>query len=117
MSLTPDLSVILYRLDPAQNMRRFYRLAVQQDLFGVWTLTREWGRIGHRGQSKATSFPEEPDAYMAMHRHAEAKQKRGYSTLDGGDGHYFCDACSSNLGNLVAGSDSCRPSSRSKLTV
>jgi predicted DNA-binding WGR domain protein len=27
-------SVILYRIEPARNMRRFYRLDIQSDLFG-----------------------------------------------------------------------------------
>jgi predicted DNA-binding WGR domain protein len=39
-------AIILHRIDPAKNMRRFYRLDVQRDLFGQWCLIREWGRIG-----------------------------------------------------------------------
>ncbi len=42
----------LTRIDPAQNMRRFYRLALQPDLFGGCTLIREWGRIGRGGRIK-----------------------------------------------------------------
>jgi len=38
------------RIDLACNMRRFYRLSVQRDLFGGASLVREWGRIGFRGQ-------------------------------------------------------------------
>ena len=40
----------LRRIDPACNMRCFYRLSVQRDLFGGACLIREWGRIGYRGQ-------------------------------------------------------------------
>ena len=40
----------LRRIEPACNMRRFYRLCVQRDLFGGACLIREWGRIGYRGQ-------------------------------------------------------------------
>ena len=29
-------AIILHRMDPARNMRRFYRLDVQPDLFGQW---------------------------------------------------------------------------------
>ena len=36
----------LRRVDPAQNMRRFYLMQVQPDLFGGASLIREWGRIG-----------------------------------------------------------------------
>jgi len=41
----------LRRIDLALNMRRYYRLSVQRDLFGRACLIREWGRIGARGQS------------------------------------------------------------------
>jgi predicted DNA-binding WGR domain protein len=33
----------LRRTDPARNMRRFYRLDVQPDLFGGVLLVKEWG--------------------------------------------------------------------------
>jgi len=29
-------AIILHRTDPVKNMRRFYRLDVQPDLFGQW---------------------------------------------------------------------------------
>lgn len=34
------------RIDPACNMRRFYRMSIQPDLFGGASLVREWGRKG-----------------------------------------------------------------------
>lgn len=43
--------VQMRRIDPARNMRHFYRLSVQRDLFGRASLVREWGRIGYRGQT------------------------------------------------------------------
>ena len=39
----------LHRLDPARNMFRFYRLAIEPDLFGGVRLLRQWGRIAARG--------------------------------------------------------------------
>jgi predicted DNA-binding WGR domain protein len=42
-------AVHLHRIDPARNMRRFYRLDVQPDLFGGFALVKEWGHIGARG--------------------------------------------------------------------
>ena len=36
-------------IDPAKNIRRFYRLDTQPDLFGGVFLMKEWGRIGSRG--------------------------------------------------------------------
>jgi predicted DNA-binding WGR domain protein len=42
-------AVTLYRIDPARNMRRFYALDVQPDLFGGFAVVKEWGRIGRAG--------------------------------------------------------------------
>lgn len=42
-------AIVLYRVHPAERMHRYYRMNVQQDLFGYWCLVREWGRMGrHR---------------------------------------------------------------------
>ena len=49
----------LTRIDPEQNMRRFYRPALQPDLFGGCTLTREWGQIGRGARLKLEEFPSE----------------------------------------------------------
>jgi predicted DNA-binding WGR domain protein len=43
-------AVHLTRIDPARNMRRFYRLDVQPDLFGGFAVVKEWGRSGARGR-------------------------------------------------------------------
>src|SRR4051812_39071219 len=39
-------AIILYRIDDAKRMRRYYRMDVQPSVFGEWCLMREWGRIG-----------------------------------------------------------------------
>jgi WGR domain len=39
-------AVHLARIDPSRNMCRFYRLDVQPDLFGGFSVVKEWGRIG-----------------------------------------------------------------------
>jgi len=66
------------RIDPARNMRRFYRLSVQPDLFGGATLVREWGRIGLCGQMMIESHPDEGGAITALMKLAAIKQRRGY---------------------------------------
>ena len=38
----------LRRIDDTRNMRRFYRLDMQPELFGGVLLLRQWGRIGAR---------------------------------------------------------------------
>ena len=42
----------LEKLDPAKNIARYYRMSVLPNLFGEWTLHREWGRIGRGGQTR-----------------------------------------------------------------
>ena len=69
----------LYRIDPSRNMRRYYRLDIEPDLFGHWMLTRHWGRIGSRGQTRVTSYPSEVDAFIALSRQRRVKEKRGYA--------------------------------------
>lgn len=68
----------LRRIDPAQNMRRFYALSVQPDLFGDWVLVREWGRIGRSSRVKEVIFPNAGLALNALEKIAGQKGRRGY---------------------------------------
>jgi predicted DNA-binding WGR domain protein len=45
-------AITLHRIDPSRNVRRYYRLDVQPDLFGWWVFVREWGRINTGGQTQ-----------------------------------------------------------------
>jgi predicted DNA-binding WGR domain protein len=69
----------LRRIDPARNMRRFYRLDMQPDLFGGVLLMKEWGRIGARGRIMAERFDSEGLAADALQRQADRKRRRGYA--------------------------------------
>lgn len=69
----------LRRIDPACNMRRFYRMSVQPDLFGGACLVREWGRIGFRGQMLIEQHDDEGKAVTALMKLAAVKRKRGYA--------------------------------------
>jgi predicted DNA-binding WGR domain protein len=71
----------LRRVDPDQNMRRFYRLGLQPDLFGGCTLIREWGRIGSGGRMRCDNHPSEGQAVSALIAMAKAKAKRGYASI------------------------------------
>jgi predicted DNA-binding WGR domain protein len=71
-------ATILYRIDSARRMHRFYRLDVQPDLFGNWCLMREWGRIGSTGQTRSCPFPTEPEAHTALDKQRRVKERRGY---------------------------------------
>jgi len=68
----------LRRIDPVRNMRRFYRLTVQQDLFGGASLIRVWGRIGTRGRQMVDTHLDEGVAVTALMALAAEKRRRGY---------------------------------------
>lgn len=68
----------LRRIDPAENMRRFYRLQVQRDLFGGASLVREWGRLGCRGRILVERHADEGGAITALLDLAQRKRQRGF---------------------------------------
>jgi predicted DNA-binding WGR domain protein len=71
-------AVELHRIDPARNMRRFYRLDIERDLFGGVRLTKQWGRIGARGRAVAEHYDSEAPALAALQQQAARKRRRGY---------------------------------------
>lgn len=70
--------------DPGRNMARYYHMSVQPDLFGEWSLVREWGRIGRGGQLRIHSCKSEAEAQGHLTRMLAAKLKRGYFGKEGG---------------------------------
>lgn len=71
--------VQLRRVDEAQNMRRFYTLTLQPDLWGGCDLVREWGRIGQAGTVRRDAFPSPVEAQAALDAKRREKEKGGYS--------------------------------------
>ncbi len=78
-------AVDLRRVYQACNMRRFYRLDIQPDLFGRVLLTNQWGRVGTCGRMAAGSYDNEALAAAALQRQAERKRRRGYAEAKAGD--------------------------------
>ena len=76
-------AVDLKRIDPSANMRRFYRISVQPDLFGGASLIREWGRIGCRGRFIIEQHDDEGRAVTALMKLSATKKRRGYRHLGG----------------------------------
>ena len=68
----------LEKRDSAKNLARFYSLKVLLNLFGEWTLQREWGRIGQAGQVRRLYFPSQEEAIRALLKLEAAKRRRGY---------------------------------------
>jgi predicted DNA-binding WGR domain protein len=71
-------SVTLKRVNPALNMRRFYALSVEKDLFGQCVLVRAWGRIGKAGRVAIEPHPTEAAADKEMRRVVSVKMRKGY---------------------------------------
>ena len=69
---------LLHRIDPDQNMARFYRVETLPDLFGDFIVERRWGRIGGRGQYRAASYHSTALAEAAAADFVRAKERRGY---------------------------------------
>lgn len=74
-------AVELRRIDAARNMRRFYRLDIERDLFGGFLFMKQWGRIGARGRVTAERFDDEAPALAALQQHAARKRRRGYLAM------------------------------------
>ena len=71
----------LRRVEPEQNVARFYALMIERDLFGRVILVRHWGRIGSKGRERAEVYADEGDATQTMGKLAAAKRQRGYQDL------------------------------------
>ena len=65
------------RIDPARSMRRFYRLDIEQDLFGGFLLMKQWSRIGTGGQIEGEWYDNEALAAAALAKQAARKQRWG----------------------------------------
>jgi len=53
------MQTYLEKRDAATNQARYYRMLVLPNLFGAWTLYREWGRIGQGGKVRMEWFDSE----------------------------------------------------------
>jgi predicted DNA-binding WGR domain protein len=73
--------LVLRRIGPGQDIRRFYSLMIERDLFGVVRLVHNWGRTCTRGQEKAEEFGSEDEAGKALETLAQAMRRQGYQDL------------------------------------
>jgi len=69
----------LTRIDPSANQYRFYSLRIDPDLFGRWSLVRQWGKLEASGGTlRIDSFETEGEALDRLTQLVDQKQKRGY---------------------------------------
>ena len=60
---------------------RFYQLHLQPDLLGGWTLVRESGLQGRRGQVTKEYFEQREEAEQMLIRRRDMQLKRGYRVV------------------------------------
>jgi predicted DNA-binding WGR domain protein len=70
--------IVLQRIRPEKNERRFYCMEITRDLFGRTLLSRNWGRIGTPGRQRLDLHPDLSAALLAFTRLERAKRTRGY---------------------------------------
>ena len=74
-------SVHLHRIEPDENMHRYYRMHLAPDLFGGCALVREWGRIGQSCRREIELHASEGAAQDRLLVIDRAKRKRGYVSV------------------------------------
>jgi predicted DNA-binding WGR domain protein len=76
---TPESGPVdLVRIEPEAGRFRFYRLALQPDLFGGTALLREWGPIGRPGTVRVRTLATEAEAAASFDRALAHRRRRGY---------------------------------------
>lgn len=76
-----DLDSVLFRIDPAQNMARFYAISIQPNLFGGQSLHRNWGRIGSVGRLRYELLDDADSSSEAEGILVQTKTMRGHITM------------------------------------
>lgn len=67
------------KMVPEENQYRFYRLILQQNLWGEWELVTSWGRMGQKPSRTLLQILDGPAAADAIVQAVDRKrQKRGY---------------------------------------
>ncbi len=84
------MRVFLQTRPTASEAPKYYQIALQQDLLGGWTLTREWGQQGGRVSLKREVYLERDDALAAFEHARDAQLKRGFKLMfsQGADSPY-----------------------------
>lgn len=64
--------------DAISGRARFYRVAVEDNLFGEYSVSREWGANGQQGRHMLQWFSNLRDACLAAERLRRRAERRGY---------------------------------------
>jgi len=75
------MEMYLEKYDPDKNLARYFRMSIIPNLFGEWTLQREWGRIGQSNHVRLDLFRDKAKAERALSALEGAKQRRAYEQV------------------------------------
>lgn len=64
--------------DAIAGQARFYRVAVEDNLFGEYSVSREWGATGRPGRQMLQWFSNLREACLAAERLRHRAERRGY---------------------------------------
>ncbi|MGD9640263.1 MAG: WGR domain-containing protein [Synergistaceae bacterium] len=68
-----------HKIVPEKDQYRFYRLTLQQNLWGEWELITSWGRIGRKPSRTSLRILKDPTVAESIAQAVDRKrQKRGY---------------------------------------
>ena len=74
--------IYLTRIDPAINNLSYYSLRIDIDLFGRWSLIRQWGRLdANSGALKIDIFETESEALKHLTNLIKQKLNKGYGII------------------------------------
>ena len=75
-------AIYLTRSDSSINKLCYYSLRIDTDLFGRWSLIRQWGRLdASSGALKIDSFETEPEALHIFTNLTKQKLNKGYGFI------------------------------------
>lgn len=72
---------IFKSIDLKENRLRFYTMHIEKSLFGEFTLTSTWGRIGSKGQSRVAPFNSIEECIKEMDKIAKIRKRHGYEEM------------------------------------
>ena len=75
------MRIYMQTLYSAEQPLRFYHLHLQPDLLGGWTLIRESGLQGRKGQVKKEYFESRSEAERSLIDRRDVQIKRGYRVV------------------------------------
>jgi predicted DNA-binding WGR domain protein len=75
--------IFLKRTDPLKHIDRWYRIAVEADLFGPCNLVRSWGnRRTSYQRTHVQPMPDEDSAWQLVDKIVARKLRKGYVTVE-----------------------------------